>query len=210
MLQRIMCRVVSVEALGPFEPRRRSQEEGSFLIDAALRDAFSSAPLKAIPCRARASMSRSRAPDPPYPSFSLVMTTMDRYYPFRLPAYRSSYMNRYHPYPRVKRPLDLMQTVDRRHVGLDEIEAGVEELLLHELSFSQPSTDEYENETAVLQAALATTGSGDGEHEPDSYARKRVSFSSLVVDLAVRIGRGCRRVLPAKPLRSSTDAVSFK
>lgn len=52
-------------------------------------------------------MSQTQAILPPYPSFSLVMASMETY-PLRLPAYRSSYLNRHHPYPRVKRPLDLM------------------------------------------------------------------------------------------------------
>ncbi|KAI0273543.1 hypothetical protein BC834DRAFT_966055 [Gloeopeniophorella convolvens] len=41
-------------------------------------------------------------PAPPYPSFTLVMTTSPfaAYDNMRLPAYRGSHLGRYHPYPR--------------------------------------------------------------------------------------------------------------
>lgn len=38
-------------------------------------------------------------PEPVYPSFTLVMTAAE-HASFRLPAYRSSHLGRYHPYPR--------------------------------------------------------------------------------------------------------------
>lgn len=40
--------------------------------------------------------------DPPYPSFTLVMAKVESptFDPSRLPPYRSSFLERFHPYPR--------------------------------------------------------------------------------------------------------------
>ena len=40
--------------------------------------------------------------DPPYPSFALVMDKLESqtFDPSRLPSYRSSFLDRFHPYPR--------------------------------------------------------------------------------------------------------------
>ncbi|KAI0374931.1 hypothetical protein BV20DRAFT_1048933 [Pilatotrama ljubarskyi] len=73
--------------------------------------------------------------DPPYPSITLVLSSPPQIRntrSSRLPAYRASHMERYHPYPRVvpERCRDrLLRTVDYRYVEdpLWEEEAAMEE-----------------------------------------------------------------------------------
>ncbi|RPD66173.1 hypothetical protein L226DRAFT_609065 [Lentinus tigrinus ALCF2SS1-7] len=60
--------------------------------------------------------------DPPYPSFTLIMTQpqAQNFDISRLPAYRSSVLERFHPYARkaTRRNQDrLMLTIDRRYAA---------------------------------------------------------------------------------------------
>ncbi|KAJ3552141.1 hypothetical protein NM688_g4309 [Phlebia brevispora] len=111
-------------------------------------------------------------------------------YPLRLPAYRSSYMNRYHPYPRVKRPLDLMRTVDRRFEDDWDEDEWTEVI---EVPRSQTADYTSDNATVLLHAALNPTPS----HRDSLSSSKRLSFTTLVIDLSLAFKHGCRRVLSA-------------
>jgi len=87
--------------------------------------------------------------------------------PGRLPAYRSSYLLRFHPYPRMKAP------VRERIVTL------VQEPLLYE---PLPDILVLESDTSfTLNQAIHGTGTDD----EIQLRQRRLSMSALVVDLAL-------------------------
>ncbi|KAH7924263.1 hypothetical protein BV22DRAFT_1129975 [Leucogyrophana mollusca] len=118
-------------------------------------------------------MGRLRAPDIPFPSFSFVLSTYSSQ--MRLPSYRSSYLLRYHPYPRYapSQRERLMQTVDERnHIdngdANDAPEVG---------AVLWPALQERDEETTMLEEALRAVEDLEGERSPP----RRRSISTLII-----------------------------
>ncbi|KAH7927586.1 hypothetical protein BV22DRAFT_1127279 [Leucogyrophana mollusca] len=107
----------------------------------------------------------------------------------RLPSYRSSYLLRYHPYPRYapSQREQLMQTIDERYDTDQEntaYESNVTGILW-------PAIQERDEETANLEAALHAVESTEGEHRP----LRRRSISTLIIDLALLL---VQKLLPKR------------
>ncbi|THG98962.1 hypothetical protein EW026_g3309 [Hermanssonia centrifuga] len=118
-------------------------------------------------------------------------------YPLRLPAYRSSYRLRFHPYPRTtpSRIEDrYMTTVDLRTVGDDVV---VEEVPMSNMLNAHNTDEDAECDTILLHEALFRNV------HVAHHGLGRVTFATLVVDLALAVKRGCKRVLARKKFRSS-------
>ncbi|KAI0670366.1 hypothetical protein C8Q78DRAFT_120093 [Trametes maxima] len=117
-----------------------------------------------------------RKPDPPFPSFTLMMAQYNND-SLRLPSYRESLVVRYHPYPRKPaKSADLMQTVDCRY---EEATA--------------PSTNNVDTSPArqdtVDDIALSLDRAMGKE---DSGVKRRNSLTSLIIDLALAVRAGYR------------------
>ncbi|OCH93441.1 hypothetical protein OBBRIDRAFT_790314 [Obba rivulosa] len=112
-----------------------------------------------------------RALEPAYPSFTLVLTNAGKD-SLRLPAYRASHKERYHPYPRYpRRSADcLMQTVDYRDIG-----APSRSTSLNAPHTSSPLGADVANLDIALHADDEAAAEGD---------RK---LSALIIDLALAI-----------------------
>ncbi|OBZ77467.1 hypothetical protein A0H81_01891 [Grifola frondosa] len=107
---------------------------------------------------------------PPYPSFALVMSTAGYYPPYssRLPPYRSGHAERYHPYPRVSRPLDdrLMNTVDYRYVGEPTWELSPSALHLRPVVYYEaaPDVDVSTLQLDGMHPAVSVEDNADAKH----------------------------------------------
>ncbi|EGO21672.1 hypothetical protein SERLADRAFT_417169 [Serpula lacrymans var. lacrymans S7.9] len=105
----------------------------------------------------------------------------------RLPAYRSSYMLRYHPYPRLSlsHHETLMDTVDERDSPYGESDYSDRFPALFQLGAPcLPTIDEYDEAAVNLEAALAF-------EDKLSFRKKifRRRFVHIVLDLALSIKR---------------------
>ncbi|KAG1754766.1 uncharacterized protein EDB91DRAFT_1242012 [Suillus paluster] len=128
--------------------------------------------------------------DIPFPSFSLVLSqylTSE----MRLPSYRTSYLLRFHPYPRVKlSQREMMQTIDDRlsseyDVVEDDDNAGPAILIFLDLP------EEQHPNAVNLQEAIK-----DAEVGAQPRVR-RLSLTTLIIDLAILVVRK----LPLKTTR---------
>ncbi|OCH93444.1 hypothetical protein OBBRIDRAFT_319529 [Obba rivulosa] len=125
-------------------------------------------------------------PEPPYPSTALVPSNTVGQDSLRLPAYRAGHLGRYHPYPRLGRPVDRpMETVDYRDIEAFEY-----------LSVSPAITGAQAEFTNVDVANLDLALHADIE----AAAKGRRTLSSLVIDLALVFRRQCQHTRKLKLL----------
>ncbi|KAI0374908.1 hypothetical protein BV20DRAFT_400886 [Pilatotrama ljubarskyi] len=118
-----------------------------------------------------------RKPDPPFPSFTLMMNQYSND-SLRLPSYRESLVIRYHPYARkqTKTADRLMQKVDYRY----EEPAPVP----NEEDTSTLSPDTVEGIALNLDRAMSRDGTVE--------VKRRRSLTSLIIDLALAVRDGYR------------------
>ncbi|KAI0721075.1 hypothetical protein C8T65DRAFT_632149 [Cerioporus squamosus] len=112
----------------------------------------------------------SRKPDPPFPSFTTMSQEMQSD-SVKLPAYRESYLLRFHPYPKTRRHdkvSSLMRTVDYRHSEVLATEETPEA--------SNSPRDEVADLRQVVSQAEAEAGRQD--------IKQQRSLTSLIIDLA--------------------------
>ncbi|KAI0647068.1 hypothetical protein C8Q79DRAFT_602519 [Trametes meyenii] len=117
-----------------------------------------------------------RKPDPPFPSFTLMMAQFNND-SLRLPSYRESLVVRYHPYPRKpSKSTDLMQTVDCRYEEepSPSINGG---------DASSASLDPVDDIALNLDRAMS---------EEEAGVKRRRSLTSLIIDLALAVRAGYR------------------
>ncbi|OJA11421.1 hypothetical protein AZE42_05738 [Rhizopogon vesiculosus] len=139
-----------------------------------------------------------RTNDIPFPSFSLVLNQYSTFN-MRLPSYRSSYLLRFHPYPRVKlsqREL-LKQTID------DHFSNQREMLTCHTVDRPGNQRDVEEEEDAATPYTPALTVLPEEQHLVDDNVEeaiegaevdarppvRRPSIKILIVDLAALVVR---------------------
>ncbi|CCM05427.1 uncharacterized protein FIBRA_07644 [Fibroporia radiculosa] len=103
---------------------------------------------------------------------------------FRLPSYRSSYLERFHPYvrTRARRKVDLMQTVDYRY------DHGVP----YRPSFALSVVEEEDEEVVNNLAALVPAAEGQESVQRHNKLR-RLGIVELVIDLALAMRRRFRK-----------------
>ncbi|KAG1757055.1 hypothetical protein EDB19DRAFT_7362 [Suillus lakei] len=127
-------------------------------------------------------MPSRRTIDIPFPSFSLVMSQSSMSN-MRLPSYRTSYLLRFHPYPRVKlsQRESLMATVDHRlsnqYDVVEDDSAGP--VILDFSDLHEEQRPDAENLQEVIEVAEA----GAKAHV------RRLSLTTLIIDLAVLVAR---------------------
>ncbi|RPD80083.1 hypothetical protein L226DRAFT_530271 [Lentinus tigrinus ALCF2SS1-7] len=125
----------------------------------------------------------SRKPDPPFPSFTTVSYELQSD-TLKLPAYRESFLLRYHPYPQTRRrntTASLMKTMDCRYSEAP-VAQGIQ-------AASNPTCDEAANLAAVVHEVEADAGG-------PNIKRKR-SLTSLIIDLAFLLRYKLRPALKA-------------
>ncbi|KAF9818660.1 hypothetical protein IEO21_02640 [Rhodonia placenta] len=141
-----------------------------------------------------------RAPEPPYPSFALVMCAAlnDT---ARLPAYREARRRRHHPYtrpPRRQTPDYLMDTIDYRDVD----ERDVVGLMLDSLPNAPAASDSaaigIQDDVMHLDEAL---------HGIKADGEGRRKLSTLIIDLALAVRRRCQEMCLVK--KSCTNSVDL-
>ncbi|KAI0636955.1 hypothetical protein C8Q77DRAFT_1154840 [Trametes polyzona] len=121
-------------------------------------------------------------PDPPFPSFTLMMHQYNND-SLRLPSYRESLVVRFHPYPRKESKSGdaLMKTVDYRH---EEPQSPAQ-------SDEAPPrvTDEPVEDIALeLHRAMSKAE----EEEEKVGVKRRRSLTALIIDLALAVRNGYR------------------
>ncbi|KAJ8597557.1 hypothetical protein M405DRAFT_855498 [Rhizopogon salebrosus TDB-379] len=131
-------------------------------------------------------MAVRRTNDIPFPSFSLIMSQYSTGN-LRLPSYRTSYLLRFHPYPRVKLSnREIMQTIDDR-LGSVSIQYGVAEedetVTLGPLIFSDPQEDEHPNAVNPQEAVEVA------EVAAQPRVKRLPSLTILIVDLVGLVTR---------------------
>ncbi|KAI0780917.1 hypothetical protein BD413DRAFT_15379 [Trametes elegans] len=125
-----------------------------------------------------------RGLDPPFPSFTLVMT--QPYDSMRLPTYRESHVLRYHPYPRKhpKTSETLLRRVDHRYD--EDCAPRPPPEVADELALT-PLQDTREEAALSLDRAMDRE---DGEGM--AAVKRRRSLTSLILDLALAVREGYR------------------
>ncbi|OBZ75361.1 hypothetical protein A0H81_04317 [Grifola frondosa] len=150
-------------------------------------------------------------PQPPYPSFALALSKLNQD-SMRLPSYRESHLERYHPYPRCSRPLDhLMNTVDYRYVEEPtHFDSG------SSASWMVPSVHDYTDGDALNLELAVELGSAN-------IRRRRRRLSDVIIvrftsnvnacahawlrkDLALAVRRKCQRVAAVKLVLSPSKS----
>ncbi|PSS05437.1 hypothetical protein PHLCEN_2v3817 [Hermanssonia centrifuga] len=119
----------------------------------------------------------------PIPFSNTCPSTTKLPYPLRLPAYRSSYLGRFHPYGRRRAygdrdcEVDLMQTVDLRYSGggttgdagrrpsvsLVNLHCGTADGAAHEGSQSVVEEDDEEEDALLVESDVVTDPSEDSQ-----------------------------------------------
>ncbi|KAG1774011.1 hypothetical protein EV702DRAFT_554619 [Suillus placidus] len=128
-------------------------------------------------------MPSRRIYDIPFPSFSLAMSQSSTSN-MRLPSYRTSYLLRFHPYPRVKlsQRESLMNTVDDRlsnqHDVVEE-DDNARPVILDLSDFHEEQHPNVENLPEAVEVAEAGA----------KPRLRRLSLTTLVIDLAVLVAR---------------------
>ncbi|KAG1757129.1 hypothetical protein EDB19DRAFT_1656001 [Suillus lakei] len=127
-------------------------------------------------------MPSRRINDIPFPSFSLVISQYSTSN-MRLPSYRTSYLLRFHPYPRVKpSQREIMHAVDNRLSSLCDIVEDDDSAGPVILDF--PDLPEEQHLNAVnLQEAIEVA-----EIDAQPHVR-HVRFATLIIDLAILVAR---------------------
>lgn len=127
-------------------------------------------------------MSSRRINDIPFPSFSLVISQYSTSN-MRLPSYRTSYLIRFHPYPRVKpSQREIMHAVNDYPSSLYDIVEDEENAGPVILNF--PDLPEEQHPDAVnLQEAIDVAEIGAKPHV------RHLSFATLIIDLALLVVR---------------------
>ncbi|KAG2350919.1 hypothetical protein BDR05DRAFT_955060 [Suillus weaverae] len=128
-------------------------------------------------------MPSRRIYDVPFPSFSLAMSQSSTSN-MRLPSYRTSYLLRFHPYPRVKlsQRESLMNTVDDRLSNQHDIveeDDSVRPVILDLSDFHEEQHLNIENLPEVVEVAEAGA----------KPRLRRLSLTTLIIDLAVLVAR---------------------
>lgn len=128
-------------------------------------------------------MPSRRIYDIPLPSFSLVMSQSSTSN-MRLPSYRTSYLLRFHPYPRVKpsQRENLMNTVDDRLSNQYDIVDEDNSARPVILDFSDIHEEQHPN-VENLQEAVEVAEAGIKPRV------RRLSLTTLIIDLAVLVAR---------------------
>lgn len=142
-----------------------------------------------------------RAPEPPYPSFALVMCAAlnDT---ARLPTYKEAHRRRHHPYtrpPRRQTPDYLMDTIDYRDV--DERDAVG--LMLDSL----PNAPGAASDSAMMSTQDDTMHLDEALHGVKADRQGRRRLSTLIIDLALAVCRRCQGMRLVK--KSSTNSVDL-
>ncbi|KAG2350839.1 hypothetical protein BDR05DRAFT_954959 [Suillus weaverae] len=120
--------------------------------------------------------------DIPFPSFSLVISQYSTSN-MRLPSYRTSYLLRFHPYPRVKpSQREIMHAVNDRPSSLYDIVEDDDSTKPVILNF--PDLPEEQHPNAVnLQEAIEVAETGAQPHV------RHLSLVTLIIDLAILVAR---------------------
>ncbi|KAG1850571.1 hypothetical protein DFJ58DRAFT_431856 [Suillus subalutaceus] len=128
-------------------------------------------------------MSSRRIHDIPFPSFSLVMSQSSTSN-MRLPSYRTSYLLRFHPYPRVKpsQRESLMNTVDDRLSNQYDVVDEDNSARPVILDFSDVHEEQHPN-VENLQEAVEVAEAGVKPRV------RRLSLTTLIIDLALLVAR---------------------
>ncbi|KAG2044546.1 hypothetical protein BDR03DRAFT_1004843 [Suillus americanus] len=128
-------------------------------------------------------MPSRRIYDIPFPSFSLVMSQSSTSN-MRLPSYRTSYLLRFHPYPRVKpsQRENLMNTVDDRLSNQYDVVDEDNSARPVILDFSDIHEEQHPN-VENLQEAVEVAEAGIKPRV------RRLSLTTLIIDLAVLVAR---------------------
>ncbi|RDX56757.1 hypothetical protein OH76DRAFT_1395883 [Lentinus brumalis] len=127
----------------------------------------------------------SRKPDPPFPSFTTMSREMQSD-TLKLPAYRESYLLRFHPYPQTRRHdkgSSLMRTVDYRHAEPPVTQEAPEA--------SNSLRDEVADFEHVVSEAEANAGR--------QHIKRKRSLTSLIIDFAFLLRYKWRSSTQASP-----------
>ncbi|OBZ78158.1 hypothetical protein A0H81_01945 [Grifola frondosa] len=107
------------------------------------------------------------------------MTSAGYYPPYssRLPSYRFGHAERYHPYPRVSRPLDdrLMRTVDYRYVDEPTLEVPPSAARLRPVASCEEDPDGDVSTLALDGEPIAE----NAQAEDDLRAERRSKFARV-------------------------------
>lgn len=127
-------------------------------------------------------MPSRRTNDIPFPSFSLAINQYSTSN-MKLPSYRSSYLLRFHPYPRVKlSQREIMHAENGRFSSLYDIAEDDDTAGPVVLNFPDLPEEQHPNDVN-LQEAIEVA-----ENDVQPHVR-HLNFATIIIDLATLVAR---------------------
>jgi len=142
-----------------------------------------------------------KAPRRPFPTFTLAMS-QDMDFTFVIPLERPSQVFRYQPYPPVHQHTCASDDEDlvKRTVNRGVREPTFREPSLGSIRFaSTPESQEDEDNSVIrLRRAIHSAPHGNENHNEASARMRRISMTTLVIDLALAIKHKMARLHATK------------